>query len=62
MDYKKIISLVKEAGKIAKDKELLSQVSSKTDSDFVTAVDLSISEFIKNNLADQTPYIGYISD
>ncbi len=62
MDYKKIISLVKEAGKIAKDKELLSQVSSKTDSDFVTAVDLSISEFIKKNLAALTPDIGFMSE
>lgn len=62
MDYKKIISLVKEAGKIAKDKELLSQVSSKTDSDFVTAVDISISDFLKTGLAKITPEIGFMSE
>ena len=62
MNYKKIISLVKEAGKLAKDRDLLSQVSNKTDSDFVTAVDLSISDFLKKNLAEITPDIGFMSE
>ncbi|UNT92897.1 hypothetical protein [Allobaculum sp. Allo2] len=47
MDYSKIIDAVKEAGKFAHQDHL--QIAMKGEADFVTQVDLSISEFLKKN-------------
>ena len=62
MKYEQVITFVKEAGNIARDKNLLSDYACKTDSDFVTAVDLNISEFLKKKLAAFTPDIGFMSE
>ncbi len=62
MNYQAIIDLVKEAGKFVFDKELKSNVDMKGSADFVTAVDLKISEFIKNKLKELTPEIGFMSE
>ncbi len=62
MDYKAIIDLVKQAGKFVFDEQLRNQVNSKGEADFVTAVDLKISNFIKEQLAVITPDIGFMSE
>lgn len=62
MDYRKVIELVKEAGKTVFDKELKNSVSMKGDADFVTAVDFKISNFLKEKLAVLTPEIGFMSE
>ena len=49
--YQPIIEMVVMAGQIVFDKALRSSVEMKGKADFVTAVDLKISEFIKKNLA-----------
>lgn len=62
MDYEKIIELVKEASSFVFDKELRNQVSTKGAADFVTAVDLKISNFVKEKLRVLTPSIGFMSE
>lgn len=60
MDYEKIISLVKEAGQLAHGKNL--QTAMKGDADFVTQVDLAISDFLKKKLGEETPEVGFFSE
>lgn len=62
MEYEKIIELVKEASLFAFDKELRNSVSMKGSADFVTAVDLKISNYIKEKLKILTPEIGFMSE
>lgn len=62
MNYELIIDLVKEAGKLALDNKLSSHVEMKGAADFVTEVDLSISAFLKKELAKITPDIGFMSE
>ena len=62
MNYEKIIDLVKEAGEFVFDEKLKNEVSEKGAADFVTAVDLKISSFIKEKLAILTPDIGFMSE
>ena len=62
MDYAKVIELVKKAGSFVFDKDLKKDVQMKGASDFVTAVDLKISEFLKKELALLTPEIGFMSE
>ncbi|MBQ8028901.1 MAG: inositol monophosphatase [Clostridia bacterium] len=62
MNYKAIINLVKEAGQFVFDEELKNSVNMKGASDYVTAVDLKISHFIKENLKVLTPDIGFMSE
>ncbi len=62
MDYQKVIELVKEASKIIFDKDLKNSVAMKGEADFVTAVDLAISQFIKEGLTALTPDIGFMSE
>ena len=62
MDYGKVIELVKEAGKFVFDKTLKSDVAMKGAADFVTAVDLKISTFLKEKLSVLTPEIGFMSE
>ncbi len=62
MNYKQVIDLVIEAGKIVFDKQLKDDVAMKGDADFVTAVDLKISTFLKEKLAVLTPDIGFMSE
>ncbi len=62
MNYQEIIDLVKQAGQFVFDPELCSDVGMKGSADFVTAVDLKISGFIKERLAVLTPDIGFMSE
>lgn len=62
MDYQAIIELVKEAGKFVFDQDLKNEVNMKGAADFVTAVDIKISSFIKEKLAELTPDIGFMSE
>ncbi len=62
VDYNAIVDVVKQAGQFVFDKELKSSVSMKGDADFVTAVDLRISEFVKEKLSHITPDIGFMSE
>ncbi len=62
MDYNAIIELVIEAGQFVFDDTLRGDVAEKGASDFVTAVDLKISSFLKEKLAEVTPDIGFMSE
>ena len=62
MDYQAIIDLVKEASLFVFDEDLKSNVDMKGASDYVTAVDLKISEFVKARLKELTPEIGFMSE
>ena len=62
MNYNEIIELVKVAGQFVFDKELKNSVSMKGSADFVTAIDLKISKFLKEELAILTPEIGFMSE
>ncbi|MCH5157878.1 MAG: inositol monophosphatase [Clostridiales bacterium] len=62
MNYKKVIDLVIKAGKYVFDDELKSNVEMKGAADFVTAVDLKISAFLKEELALISPDVGFMSE
>lgn len=62
MDYQKIIDLVIEAGQCVFNEELRRDVTTKGEADFVTAVDLKISNYIKGQLQKITPDIGFMSE
>ncbi len=62
MNYQTIIDLVKEASNFVFDEELRASVATKGASDYVTAVDLKISSFIKEKLHKMTPEIGFMSE
>ena len=62
MNYQPIIELVKQAGAIVFDKTLRASVEMKGEADFVTAVDLRISQFVKEELQQLTPQIGFMSE
>lgn len=62
MDCKQIIDLVKEASQFVFDESLKSSVNMKGAADYVTAVDLRISEYIKEKLSILTPEIGFMSE
>lgn len=62
MNYNTIIDLVKEASAFVFDKSLKSDINMKGSADFVTAVDLKISNFVKEQLKILTPEIGFMSE
>lgn len=62
MDYNAIINLVKTAANFVFDEKLKSDVNMKGAADYVTAVDIKISEYIKEGLAVLTPNIGFMSE
>lgn len=62
MNYQAIIDLVKEAGQFVFDDSLRSSIDMKGAADYVTAVDLKISTFVKERLAVLTPDIGFMSE
>lgn len=62
MNDQAIIELVKQASQFVFDKSLRDEVNLKGESDFVTAVDLKISGFLKEKLAELTPEIGFMSE
>ncbi len=62
MDYGKIIELIYDARKIAKDAALRAEVSEKSEDDFVTAVDFAISDFVKAGLAKIAPGVAFVTE
>lgn len=60
--YQEIINLVHETKKIADDRALRSKIQSKGTCDYVTAVDLTISSFLKTRLKELYPDIGFMSE
>ena len=62
MDYNKIIALVKEAAQMVFDESLRQEVHTKGAADFVTAVDLRISSFLKEQLALLAPEVAFMSE
>lgn len=62
MDYKRIIDQVKKASMFVFDKTLKESVSMKGAADFVTNVDISISNFLKQELKTVDPTIGFFSE
>ncbi len=62
MDYNAIIEMVKQAGQCVFDQKLKNDIAEKGAADFVTAVDLKISSFVKEELARLTPDIGFMSE
>lgn len=62
MNYSKIISLVKEASLFVFDQSLRESVAMKGSADFVTNVDISISNFLKQALTALDPKIGFFSE
>lgn len=62
MKYEDIIALVKEASRFAYDEELKSRISQKGAADYVTEVDLKISNFLKEKLYSITPDIGFMCE
>lgn len=62
MEYGCIIKLVKEASKFVVSDELREDVRIKGSADFVTAVDIAISDFLKIELKKLYPDIGFFSE
>jgi len=62
MDFNKVISLVYDAKKIVFSKALNAQEKNKNPYDFVTEVDIGISDFLKNELAKLYPDVGFMTE
>lgn len=62
MDYQSVIELVKQAGAFVFDEDLAHQVTMKGAADYLTAVDLKISGFLKEQLFRIAPEIGFMSE
>ena len=62
MDYNKIVALVYEARKIVFSKSKLAQVQNKNPYDFVTQVDMGISDFLKTELFKAFPNVGFMTE
>lgn len=60
--YSKIIELVKSTKDIVFDKKLLDDIRMKGSADFVTAVDMTISDYIKKELDKITEGYGFFSE
>ena len=62
MNYCEIVSLVKEASMFVFDQSLKESVAMKGAADFVTNVDIAISNFLKQALTALDPSIGFFSE
>ena len=62
MDFAPVIDAVKSTRPIIFDKALSSSVKMKGEADFVTEVDLRISEHLKRQLGALHPEIGFMSE
>lgn len=62
MNFNKVVELVYEARKIINTKELQTQEKNQNPSDFVTAVDIGISNFLKTELAKVYPEVGFVTE
>lgn len=61
-EYKQVIDLVYATKKITDDCALRLQIHEKGACDYVTAVDLTISSFLKGELKKLYPHIGFMSE
>lgn len=62
MNYTEVLRCVYDARKIAFDKTLKNRVRMKGDADFVTEVDVSISNFIKERLRLIAPEAAFVTE
>lgn len=62
IDFNKIIELVKETKNLVFSEKLITQIKMKGDADFVTAVDLAVSSFLKEELNKLDSNIGFFSE
>jgi len=62
MNYNKLVELVYMTKNIIKDKHLRNKIMEKGAADFVTEVDLNISNFLKYELKKLYPDIGFITE
>lgn len=62
MDYNAIVKLVYDAKKIAISEKLKSKVALKGNADYVTAVDLGISAYIKEGLKKIAPSVAFVTE
>lgn len=62
LDFKAIIKLLEEAGKIAVSLQHNLEVKRKPDGSFITNADIQVSKFITENLSKITPQIPTISE
>ena len=62
MDFNAIVKLVYDARKIATNKKLSANVAVKGEADFVTAVDMSISAFVKKGLQKIAPQVAFVTE
>lgn len=62
IDYDRIIEAVKSTKSIVLDESLRNQIKMKGEADYVTEVDLQISNYLKKELLIITPEIGFMSE
>lgn len=62
MDFNKVLELVYQAREIIFSKELNTQVKNDNPNDFVTAVDIGISDFLKEELGKLFPDVGFMTE
>ena len=62
MNYNAVVSLVYQAKKFVFSKSCLASVENKNPYDFVTAVDMGISNFMKTELAKLYPDVGFVTE
>lgn len=62
MNYNEIVALVYRAKEIVFSESKRSQVSNKNPYDFVTAVDIGISDFLKGELYKLYPDVGFMTE
>lgn len=62
MDYESIIALVKQTKSLIVSEDMRHDVHMKGFADFVTATDIAISNFLKKELQDRYPDIGFFCE
>ncbi len=62
MDYEKVIGLVHQAKQFIASEDMRHDVHMKGAADFVTATDIAISNFLKEELHKLYPHIGFFSE
>lgn len=62
MDFKKVINLVGQTKELILKEDLRSKVNMKGESDFVTETDITISQFLKEELKKIAPNVNFFSE
>lgn len=62
MDYEKIVELVRSTKPIIENEVFKADVHMKGNADFVTAVDIAVSNYLKEKLFELYPDIGFFSE